>query len=318
VVDTKSGELVQVDVKSGEKKTVAQLKPALDNLAIDTKRGHLYVSNMADNSIEEVDPATGKSRMIVKGSLSSPAGIGLVGDTIYVADTFAFRTVDTKTGKVTEVARMQNSDLEYPNSATANDKTVLLSSWFTGTVQVIDRSSLKTREMLHGFKAPHDAVELPDGSLLVAELGSGSLLQVKGEHGKERAAVVSGLQGPAGIALSKDGAIAYVTEAAGRVWEVKTKDWSKRQVAEGLKLPEGIALTPKGRLVVVQVGTQQIVEIDPANGAKKVVADKVPVGRPGLPGLPPTSVFSGIAVNDAGDIFFPSDLNQGLYRIRLD
>ena len=318
VVDTRTGELVQVDVKTGEKKTVAQLKPALDNLAIDTKQGHLYVSNMADNSIEEVDPATGKSRMIVKGSLSAPAGIALVGDTIYVADTFAFRTVDTKTGKVNEVARMQNSDLEYPNSATANDKSVLLSSWFTGTVQVIDRASLKTREMLHGFKAPHDAVELPDGSLLVAEMGSGSLVQVKGEHGKDRAAVVSGLHGPAGIALSKNGATAYITEAAGRVWEVKTKDWSKRQVVEGLKLPEGIALTPKGRLAVVEVGAQRIVEIDPANGTMKAVAEKLPIGRPGLPGLPPTNVFSGIAVNDAGDVFFPSDLNQGLYRIRLD
>jgi sugar lactone lactonase YvrE len=318
VVDTRTGELIRVDVKTGAKTTVAQLQPALDNLAIDTRRNHLYVSNMADNSIEEVDPVTGKSRMIVKGSLSAPAGIALVRDTIYVADTFAFRTVDAKTGKVSEVARMQNSDLEYPNSATANDKTVVLSSWFTGTVQVIDRGSLKTREMLHGFKAPHDAVELSDGSLLVAELGSGSLMQVKGEHGKERTAVVSGLQGPAGIALSKDGATAYVTEAAGRVWEVKTKGWSKRKVVEGLKLPEGIALTPEGQLAVVEVGAQRIVEIDPVSGATKVVADKLPIGRAGLPGLPPTNVFSGIAVNDDGDIFFPSDLNQGLYRIRMD
>jgi sugar lactone lactonase YvrE len=98
----------------------------------------------------------------------------------------------------------------------------------------------------------------------------------------------------------------------------RTKGWSKRKVVEGLKLPEGIALTPEGQLAVVEVGAQRIVEIDPVSGATKVVADKLPIGRAGLPGLPPTNVFSGIAVNDDGDIFFPSDLNQGLYRIRMD
>jgi hypothetical protein len=43
--------------------------------------------------------------------------------------------------------------LEYPMSATAKGDDVLLSSWFTGTVQVIDRKTGKTTEMLHGFKA---------------------------------------------------------------------------------------------------------------------------------------------------------------------
>ena len=61
--------------------------------------------------------------------------------------------------------------LEYPMSATANGDEVILSSWFTGTVQVIDRKTGKTKEMMHGFKAPHDAVRLGDGSLLVNELG---------------------------------------------------------------------------------------------------------------------------------------------------
>ena len=44
--------------------------------------------------------------------------------------------------------------LEYPMSATAKGDDVLLSSWFTGTVQLIDRKTGKTREMLHDFKAP--------------------------------------------------------------------------------------------------------------------------------------------------------------------
>ena len=43
VVDTALGQLVRVDPKSGSKKMVAQLKPSLDNLAIDDK-DRIYVS----------------------------------------------------------------------------------------------------------------------------------------------------------------------------------------------------------------------------------------------------------------------------------
>jgi len=62
--------------------------------------------------------------------------------------------------------------------------------WFTGTVQLIDRKTGKTKEMLHDFKAPHDAVKLGDGSILVNELGSKSLVRASGEHGKDRTVVI--------------------------------------------------------------------------------------------------------------------------------
>jgi outer membrane protein assembly factor BamB len=45
VVDTALGQLVRVDPKTGAKKMVAQLKPSLDNLAIDDK-DRIFVSNM--------------------------------------------------------------------------------------------------------------------------------------------------------------------------------------------------------------------------------------------------------------------------------
>jgi len=118
-----------------------------------------------------VDPETGAAKQVVIGKLALPGGIGVVSegdkDTIYVADVFAYRTVDGSTGEVSEPARMHADGvtLEYPMSATAKGDDVILSSWFTGTVQVIDRKTGKTKEMMHGFKAPHDAVLLNDGSL---------------------------------------------------------------------------------------------------------------------------------------------------------
>src|SRR5258707_6162629 len=105
---------------------------------------------------------------------------------------------------------------------TGNGDGVLLSSWFTGTVQLIDRKTGKTREMLHDFKAPHDAAKLGDGSILVNELGSKSLIRASGEHGKERTAVLGGLEGPVGLVAAPADAV-YLTEAfAGQVSKVET------------------------------------------------------------------------------------------------
>jgi streptogramin lyase len=226
VVDTALGQLVRVDPKTGAKKMVAQLKPSLDNLAIDDK-DRIFVSNMADNGIQEVDPETGSAKQLIIGKLALPGGIGVFLRRRQGHDLrrrrFAYRTVDGTTGEVSEPARMHADGvtLEYPMSATAKGDDVLLSSWFTGTVQVIDRKTGKTREMLHGFKAPHDAIMLGDGSILVSELGSKSLVRASGEHGKDRHVVVGGLEGPVGLVAGPSGS-AYLTEAfAGLVAKVE-------------------------------------------------------------------------------------------------
>ncbi|UPJ50873.1 SMP-30/gluconolactonase/LRE family protein [Bradyrhizobium sp. 200] len=319
VVDTALGQLVRVDPKTGAKKMVAQLKPSLDNLAIDDK-DRIFVSNMADNGIQEVDPETGTAKQVIIGKLALPGGIGVVSDgakdTIYVADVFAYRTVDGATGEVSEPARMHADGvtLEYPMSATARGDDVLLSSWFTGTVQLIDRKTGKTKEMLHGFKAPHDAVKLGDGSILVNELGSKSLVRASGEHGKDRTVVVGNLEGPVGLAAGSGGA-AYLTEAfAGQVSKVEANG-EKTVVARDLKGPEGIALAPDGRLIVAEVGAKRIVSIDPANGAVTEIAANLPIGLPAAPGGLPSNVPTGVGVGATGVIYFSSDIENAIYKV---
>ncbi len=88
VVDTALGQLFRVDSENGDKTKIAQLEPSLDNLAIGND-GTIYVSNMADNSIQQVDPETGEARTLVESELAATAGLALVGDTLYVADIFA-------------------------------------------------------------------------------------------------------------------------------------------------------------------------------------------------------------------------------------
>jgi streptogramin lyase len=319
VVDTALGQLVRVDPKSGAKKMVAQLKPSLDNLAIDDK-DRVFVSNMADNGIQEIDPETGAARQLIIGKLALPGGIAVVSEglkeTIYVADVFAYRTVDGATGEVSELARMHADGvtLEYPMSATAKGDEVILSSWFTGTVQVIDRKTGKTREMMHGFKAPHDAIRLEDGSILVNELGSKSLIRAGGEHGKDRSVLIGDLEGPVGLVGGSSGEV-FVTEAfSGQVSTVKSSG-QKTVIARDLKMPEGIALAPDGKLIVAEVGAKRIVEIDPPNANVKEIAGNLPIGLPAAPGGLPTNIPTGVAVGASGTIYFSSDIENAIYRI---
>ena len=315
VVDSATGELLRLQPGTAEKVRVARLKPSLDNLAIDKQAGLLYVSNMADNSIQEVDLADGRVRDLVRTRLAAPSGLAMVGDQLHIADTFAYRVMDTGSGDIREEGRMWASHLEYPLNAWADEHVVVLTSWATGTVQVFDRASGEMTHGFHDFQAPHDAVQLADGSLLVAELATGRLLRVSGEQGEQREAVVVALAGPAGMAFNADRSTLFVTTAGGSVWAVNPADWSKRRVRDGLAMPEGISVSAAGKLLVMEVGKQRLLEIDPVDGATRTLAEDLPVGLPALEGLPPTGVFNDVVEAANGDLFFTADRDAGLYRL---
>ena len=148
--------------------------------------------------------------------------------------------------------------LEYPMSATAKGDNVILSSWFTGTVQVIDRKTGKTKEMMHGFKAPHDAVLLDDGSLLVNELGTKSLVRVSGEHGEDRKWSRRSRRPGRPRRRRRRRGLSHRSLCRPGV-EVEANG-EKTVIAKDLKMPEGIALAFDGRLIVAEVGARRIIQ----------------------------------------------------------
>ena len=314
VVDTKTGELCKVELASGRKTVVKQMKTALDNLAI-APDGTIYVSNMADNSVEAYNPATGELRLLTGGKLAVPAGMKLGGDSLWVADIFAFREVNVKTGAVRDVYRMQASDMEYPFGVGMSSRQLALTSWFTGTVQLLDRATQKTTAMIHGLKAPMDAIPMEDGSVLVAEIATGSVTRLSGADYKTTKLVAEGLAGPVQMVLGSDGAL-YVTEAAGKLTRIKLDDGSKTTVAEGLALPEGLAQTPWGSFIVAESAARKLTEIDPASGKRRSVAENLPIGLPAGPGMPPPYVVTGVAVGADGIVYVSADRNNAIYRIR--
>ncbi|MDK3017555.1 Vgb family protein [Pseudodonghicola flavimaris] len=318
VVDTAQGHLVRVSPDGQRKEIFAHLSTSLDNLAIDAE-DHIFVSNMADNGIQQIDPQSGAVRQLVKGALSMPGGLALVSDggrdTLYVADGFAYRSVDTASGAVTDLARMQADHLEYPFSARANADHVLLSSWFTGTVQVMDRHSGHSLRLLHGFAAPQDALELADGSLLVTELAKGTLTRVTGAEGDTREVVAEGLVLPVGMVPDGQEAV-FLTEAGtGTLSRIALADGAKTVIASGLQGPEGLDRAPDGRLVLAEVGTGRVLAIDPAGGEVAVLAEGLPIGMTAAAGMPPTYIPTGVAVGQDGSVYVSADIENAIYRL---
>ncbi|RST50213.1 hypothetical protein [Variovorax sp. DXTD-1] len=319
VVDARSGELVRVDLATGRKTVAKQLRPSLDNLAIahDTPDGTIYISNMANNEVQAFNPATGALRTLTSGKLAAPAGLKIEGHTLWVADVFGFRQVDVRTGEVRDVFRMQRDpELDYPFAVGLSGNLFALTSWFTGTVQLVDRQTLRTVETIHGLKAPFDAMPMDDGSVIYAEIATGSITRARGAKFADKQVLASGLSGPVQMIIGQDGAL-YVTEAAGKLTRIPLDASAPlRAIAEGLALPEGLAQTPWGSFIVAESAARRLVEIDPANGSRRTVAENLPIGLAAGPGLPPPYVVTGVAVGGDGTIYMAADRNNAIYRIR--
>jgi sugar lactone lactonase YvrE len=317
VVDTGSGSVWKVSLSSKARRLVATLKPGLDNLAFDS-RGRLFVTSMTDNGVYLVDKVTGASRTIVEGKLAIPTDLAVSTengkDTVHVADVFSYRTVDGTSGAVSDVLRVHGDTHSYPLGISVGPRHVLLSSWFSNTVEKVDRKTGKLAVTLSDFAAPVDAVEMADGTLYVAELGSGNLVKVSAD-GKERATVAKELRAPAALAKGRDNVV-YVTEnAAGAVTQIDLASGARKVVTDGLAGPEGIDVGADGKLYVAEVGQKRIVSIDPATGAKTVIASHLDIGLETYPGGPPALVTTGVAVGAGGAIYVSSDRRNALYKL---
>jgi sugar lactone lactonase YvrE len=317
VVDTGTGGIWSVSLTSKAKKLVASMKPGLDNLAFDS-RGRLFVTSMTDNGIYLVDKNTGSWRTIVEGKLAVPSDIAVVSegdkDTVHVADVFSYRTVDGQTGAVHDVLRVHGETHAYPFGISIGPRNVILTSWFSNTVEKVDRKTGKLVATLGEFSAPVDALEMADGTLYVAEMGSSSLVKVSPD-GKTRSTVVKDLRGPVALAHGA-GDLIYVTElAAGAVTQIDIATGARKVVADGLTGPEGISIGPDGRLYVAEVGQKRVVAIVVDSGAKTVIASNLDIGLKEYPGGPPMLVTTGVAVGRTGIVYVSSDRRNALYKL---
>jgi DNA-binding beta-propeller fold protein YncE len=268
----------------------------------------------APNAIAEVNVDTGAVRYVTGPSaLNSPTGlaVGNAGgrDALYVGDLFGgVRQLDGANGLVREVPPVE---LFQPAHVFATEEHLLVTSQVSGIVQRLDRMSLEVLASWDGFMSPGDAVESLEGDIIVAETGTGRVLDVTGPEAGDREVLAEGLNRPTGLAIGQDGAIFVAETGGGRVLKIGPGDAPMRTLAEGLERPEGIAIEQGGdNVVVIEVGAKRITRIEPT-GAKTVLAQDLPVGLSDGP-----SLFRGLAVGTtATAIYFSSDVDNTIYRL---
>ncbi len=304
VLDTATGEVVRVEPETGEKETIVTLRAGLDNLAFDSY-DRMYVTGMAEGAIFEVDTATREVRVVKDGPLGVPADLAIHDSTLYVADTFAVRRIDLATRESTALVRFPT--LEYAFGIDVTRQHVHTASWFDSVVQTFDRATGELLNTYHELATAYDVLEDADGSLLVLQMFPGVITRITGHGADGREVIARGLSGAVCMIRAGDHAAYVSLFGKGEIVRVDLDTGDSATVAAGLEGPEGLAVAPDGRILVVETGPQRVSAIDPLTGAQEVLADELSLVMDLPPGLPPMGSASGVAVNEAGEVFVASE-----------
>jgi sugar lactone lactonase YvrE len=311
VLDQPTGEVWRVDVESGVKELAALLPPGIDNLAFDAQ-DRLFVTNAAVGSVWEVF-ADGSSREVSPGGFAQPMGLAVMpteeGEAVCVASVFALNTFDGMTGSPTQ------EWMPAPASTVASHHDgVVISSWFENMVEVIVPTTGEVLASYAGFAIPLNAIEF-QGDVVVAELGTASVIRVSQNEAAERITLAANFVVPLGLAASDDEL--WVGDlATGTIWQVVAGGVTLEEplaVAEGLAAPNGMAFAPDGHLLVVEVGKDRLITLDPTTGEISVIAENLGVVDEQKPtGVPP--ILVGVAVGPSGAIYVAGPEQNVVYR----
>lgn len=319
VLDQKRGEVLRVDTETGDNEVIARLTPGGDNLAFNSQ-DRLFVSHAQDGAIFEVLP-DGTTRTVSPGGMIFPGGVAVLprpdGESVFVADFWTLREFDGLTG---EERHVEGHRIGVPGSITApftvsadDDKLIVSSFLMSNEVQVWDPETHKLLEEYLDFAAPLNAIRF-QGDLIVAELGTNSVVLANGTDPAKRVTLAAGLGVPVGLAATDDDL--WVSDAAtGSVLQIVDNGEPLAEpvlVAKDLVSPEGLAVAPDGNLLVVEVGAGRLSSIDLETGKVSIVAEGLELG---FPSEHPTWIFNGVAVGPSGAIYVTGDIANVLYRI---
>ena len=306
-----TGEVWKVNPNGFDDKTLfTTLQPGLDNMVFDSD-GTLYMTNNDQGWVAEVLPS-GEARTISKGGMILPQGLAVIGGSVYEADLFSLRQFNGRSGqqensyKGSLVPVPGTPSLILPMNISADGDNLVVSSWFSGAVQVWNPQD-GVLEDYPNVITPIDAVRV-NGDIVVSDFGQGGLVYASNNAPIAPLVVASG--------LATDGEILWAADwATGEIWRLDF-DSEPTVVASGLENPEGLALDHEGRLLVVEAGTaNRLSRIDLSTGEVTNLVDGLELFGPGL-GSPPTWGFDGVAVGPSGKIYVSGAGANVIYRVK--
>lgn len=320
VLDTLNGEVVRLN-KRGLKKVIAKTKQGLDNLAFDS-RDRMYISSLSDGYIAKVK-RNGKIRTISRGGMIVPGGVAVLNhpenrESVYVADFFSLREFSGRSGRQKEIDyhTIGATPVTSPGTVAADGDHLVLSSWFANTVQVWDPDEKRVLENYPDFSIPLNAMRFND-DLIVAELGTGSVVRATADDPSVRETLIAGLGVPAGLAATEESL--FVSDwFSGMIWQVIKSGnllTDPIPVAGPFVQPEGLAMDKNGHLLVVESGTGSVLNVNLNSGDVTTIATDLALGAAGPEGVSPAWMFNGVAVGQSGKIYVTGDIEGLLYRI---
>lgn len=319
-----TGTVVRIDLASGGFRTVAEIDGAMfDNMTFDA-RGALLVSDSHNGAVYRLARGGGV-QTFSPGGLILPGGVAVVrngpaSESLFVADGWRLYELDARSGSVRGVSAgdIRGLGLSNPFTVAPDGDHLILTSWFTNSVQVWDPAASSEVAIHHDFAWPVNAIRF-QGDLVVAQVGTGSV--VRRTASGATTPIAQGLAYPSGLAATDDDL--WVADwATGLVWQAVADGVvldPLQLVAGGLQFPEGMAVDVDGTLLVVEaVGPDQgqLTRVDPTTGGTSVVATGLETFVQGSAMFPPSLALSSVAVSASGTLYVTGDRGSVVYRLQ--
>ncbi len=190
--------------------------------------------------------------------MTAPGGLAVYGNSLYVADTNSYRVLDRKTGCIQQTVRSIVTTIQNPLTVSVNDRNAIVSSWFAGAVQRLNRATGAVVNTYTGFGVPYDAIELESGTILVADCALGQMTQIVDKAGTNRRIVAKGLSCPTGLALVNNSTVLVTEFLSNSLSLVDLATGKRTAIATNLSSPEGVAYHADGIAVVAETGRQSV------------------------------------------------------------
>jgi len=307
-----------------EKTLISMLDPGLDNMSF-ADDGRLYMTNNDEGWVAEILLPSGQPRYLSPGGIIRPQGlVAMEGsnnqDILYEADLFNLRTFNGTNGRQLEQFKgflipEGPESLILPQNLSPDGDNLVVSSWFSGGVQVWSTVDQSVENISYGFpdvqKIPIDAVRVA-GDIYISDLTVGGVVK----EGTSTPVVALEASG-----LASDGNTLYAADyATGNIFVVDfsggSPDLLEEPLISGLSRPEGLALDKEGRLLVVETGESRLLRIDTVTGDMEILAEGLEFDQGSLGDAgPPTFFFDAVAVGPTGDIYVTGGGVNVIYKI---
>ncbi|MDO8433740.1 MAG: hypothetical protein Q7S58_15155 [Candidatus Binatus sp.] len=316
----RSGEVLRIDLQSGDRRVIAKMRPGIDNFAL-SDNDRLFVSHFVDGGVAEI-MGDGKERVLVAPGFLGPMGLAFGDDgKLYAADGISMAEVASD-GSCHRVGLLFDGHFPgFVRGVAKGANGVLIVTTSGGNVTSYHPVTHAMEVLATGLHELYGVAVGAGGSIFIADGGEGRVLEFASGELKVKA---RGLARPTGIAIAPDGSCFVSESDKGRV--VQVDNGVVTAVIEGLKEPQGVATTGD-TLYVVDAGARELISYSLKTRERETVASNLPVGAPpgvvpkllmGIPGLIPGPLrpFAGVTIASDGRIYLSADGDGSILALR--